>query len=205
MENCKSAAKIAAVILALILVITVVPTDRDAAVYNDTIRLHILANSDKTEDQALKLTVRDKLLAKYSDELKSAHSKDEAKAEIMALSGAIKNDVDSWIKEAGYSYESRIELLTEWYDRREYDGFALPEGYYTSLQIKLGEADGQNWWCVMYPPLCLDIATEDAPADDALLGYNNETATLITSGRYTVRFKLLEIASELFSGGKNRS
>lgn len=204
MEKCKSAVSVAAVILALVLVIAVVPTDRDAAVYNDTIRLHILANSDKTEDQTLKLAIRDKLIAKYSDVLKGAQSKDEAAREIGRLSGAIKKDVDAWINEAGYPYESRIELLTEWYDRREYDGFALPEGYYTSLQIMLGEANGQNWWCVMYPPLCLDIATEDAPADDALLGYNDVTATLITNGRYTVRFKLLEIASEIFSGGKKR-
>ena len=75
MEKCKSAVSVAAVILALVLVIAVVPTDRDAAVYNDTIRLHILANSDKTEDQTLKLSIRDKLITKYSDVLKDAQSK----------------------------------------------------------------------------------------------------------------------------------
>lgn len=185
-------------ILAVVLIVAAVPTEKEGAIYDDTVRLHILARSDSTEDQSLKLKVRDRLLEKYGEKLESAESTDEAEARISAMAEEIKRDVDGWIAEEGYDYESRVSLGTEWYERREYGDIALPEGYYTSLKIELGEGEGQNWWCVMYPPHCLDIATEGAPADDAIAGFTDEENALIGRGRYTVKFKLLELASEVF-------
>lgn len=185
-------------ILVIVLIVAAVPTEKEGAIYDDTVRLHILARSDSAEDQRLKLKVRDRLLEKYSKELEAAESSEEAEAKISALAEDIKEDVDGWIAEEGYDYESSVSLGTEWYGRREYGDIALPEGYYTSLKIELGGGDGQNWWCVMYPPHCLDIATEDAPSDDAAVGFTKEEAALIGRGRYTVKFKLLELASEVF-------
>ncbi len=198
MEKCTKFMGTVVLILTLVLLITVIPTDREGAIYDDTLRLHILARSDGDEDQALKLAVRDKLLAKYGALLSRAESREDATEAVRELESEIERDVDGWIAEAGYDYRSSVEIGTEWYERRSYDGFTLPEGYYTSLIVRLGEGDGRNWWCVMYPPLCLDIATEDAHADDALLDYTDEEITLITGKRYTVKFKLLEIISRTF-------
>ena len=187
------------ILLTTTLVVAIFPTEQDAAIYEDTLRLHILANSDNEEDQALKYGIRDKLLQKYGTRLGSSDNPEEAKENISALIPEIEADVDGWIEDAGYSYKSCVTLGVEWYDTREYDDFTLPKGYYTSLQVMLGEAEGKNWWCVMYPPLCLDIATEEAPRDDAVIGYTKEEYSLITDRGYNIKFKLLEIFSEAFS------
>ena len=188
-------------ILVLVLTLTtaVLPTDKDAAIYNDTLRLHILANSDCEVDQAIKYEIRDKILEKYGEALGEAESFEDAEERIGELIPKIESDVNAWLEEAGYDYTSEVTLGVEWYDTREYESFSLPKGYYTSLRVMLGEAKGQNWWCVMYPPLCLDVATEDAPSDDAVSGYSKEEYLLISDKRYNVKFKMLEVFSDAFS------
>ena len=185
--------------LVLTLTVAILPTDKDAAIYDDTLRLHILANSDSEVDQAVKYEIRDRILEKYGKTLKESESFEDAEARIEGIIPEIESDVDTWLKEAGYSYTSEVTLSVEWYDTREYDDFVLPKGYYTSLRVMLGDADGQNWWCVMYPPLCLDVATEDAPFDDAVSGYSKEEYILISEKRYNVKFKMLEVFSDAFS------
>ena len=186
-------------VLTVVLIIAALPTDKEASLYTDTVRLHILANSDRESDQELKIEIRDRLLGKYGEMLSLYSNPEEVRAAIPALLSDIKYDVDIWVAECGASYKSQVTMGTEWYERREYGELSIPEGYYTSLKIELGEADGQNWWCVMYPPLCLNIATEDICGDDAILGYSDEAGALISRGKYTVKFKLLELASEVFS------
>ena len=185
--------------LSVTLAIAILPTEKDAAIYSDTLRLHILASSDSESDQSVKYEIRDRILEKYSDKLGEAKSPDEAKESIGALTKSIKKDVDVWLAEYGCEYECDVSLGVEWYDTRRYEGFTLPKGYYTSLRVMLGAAQGQNWWCVMYPPLCLDIATEDAPCDDAVVGYTEEEYALITDEGYLVKFKILEVFSDAFS------
>lgn len=204
MERCKSIMGAVIAILFSVLVMTAIPTEKEGAIYEDTLRLHILANSNSKADQELKLAVRDRLLEKYGSLLSYKESKSGAVEAVCELKEEIKEDVDTWIKEAGYGYTSEVLLGTEWYERREYEGFALPEGYYTSLRVMLGASEGENWWCVMYPPLCLDVACERADADDALLGYNGEETRLITAGKYTVKFKVLELVSEIFTSRAGR-
>ena len=198
MKKSKSAILSVIIILAATLLIAVMPTDKEAAIYDDTMRLHILANSDSREDQSLKLAIRDRVLEKYSTRLSCYENIEDAKEEMTALLPEIQGDVDLWISEMGYIYTSSIELGSEWYDTREYENFTLPKGYYTSLRILIGEGDGQNWWCVMFPPKCLDIATEEAPRDDGIIDYTKEETVLISSGGYSVKFKLLELISETF-------
>ena len=180
-------------------VIALLPTDSDAAIYDDTLRLHILANSDTEEDQRLKLIIRDKLLEKYGEELKATGGIDEAKNNAALLLDQMKEDIDVWIAEEGFSYTSTVTVTEEWYDTREYDSFTLPKGYYSSLRVLLGNAEGKNWWCVMYPPLCLSLATEQAPEDDAVIDYTKEELSLIKGGGYNVKFRLLEIVSDALS------
>ena len=185
--------------LVLTMAVAIIPTEKDAAIYDDTLRLHILANSDSEVDQAIKYEIRDRILEKYGEALGDAKSFEDAEARIGSIIPEIESDVDAWLKEAGYDYTSEVTLGVEWYDTREYEDLSLPRGYYTSLRVMLGEAEGQNWWCVMYPPLCLDVATEDAPFDDAVSGYSKEEYILISDKRYNVKFKMLEVFSDAFS------
>ena len=186
-------------VLALTLFIAAMPTDADADIYDDTVRLHIIANSDSDKDQKLKLDIRDKLLVKYSDELKGYKDKKDAQEAISSKLDSITQDVNKWLYEDGFSYSAKVTLGTEWYDTREYEDFTLPCGYYTSLRIMLGKAEGKNWWCVMYPPMCLDLATEPADKDDLIFNYTDEEMHLISSKKYNYKLKVLEIFSRAFS------
>ena len=185
--------------LLVTLTVGAMPTEAEGEIYEDTIRLHILANSDSELDQDLKLAIRDEVLKKYGQMLSAYNSVSEAKENISSLLTAIECDVESWIKDMGYEYGAKATLSEEWYDRREYDGFTLPAGYYSSLRIIIGEGDGKNWWCVMYPPLCMDIATEQAPSDDGFIDYTKEELALIKNGEYQIKFKILEELSRAFA------
>ena len=187
------------ILLIATLMLSCFPTDAEAEIYGDTVRLHILANSDSGEDQSLKLAVRDRLLAQYGEILKDSASIIEAKSLAEELIPAIERDAKEWITELGYSYNVLATLTTEWYETREYEDFTLPCGYYTSLRLIIGNGDGKNWWCVMYPPLCMEIATEKAPSDDGLIDYTKEEILLIKKGGYNVKFKILEDLSRVFS------
>ena len=178
-------------ILLSVLVIAAVPTESDAAIYESTVRLHILAPSDSSEDQALKLAVRDEILKRYSYALEASDAAD-AEEKIRAALPDIRALAADIAADAGYT--ATAEIVREWYDTRTYGDTTLPCGTYTSLRITLGTGEGQNWWCVMYPPLCLDIATEDARADS--------TADIVSPSGYRVRFKLLEVAAILLEKEK---
>ena len=175
------------------------PTDAEANIYEDTIRLHILANSDSPEDQELKIRVRDGLLLKYGERLRLAGSFEGAESLVRELIPEIEKYAESLVGELGKGYPVKAVISKEWYETRDYDGFSLPCGYYTSLRILIGEGRGQNWWCVMYPPLCTELATEDAPGDDGLIDYTKEELILISDGKYKVKFKILEDLSRVFA------
>ena len=187
------------IILCATMIISVIPTDAEGAIYEDTVRLHILANSDSEEDQALKLKIRDDVLGNFSSSLSHIESTEEAKREINALLPEIEAFAESKVREYGYNYDVKATLTREWYDTREYEDFTLPKGYYTSLRIIIGNGGGQNWWCVMFPPLCLDMATESAPSDDGIKKYSDSEITLISGNGYRAKFKILELVSSIFS------
>lgn len=179
------------------LMIAIIPTEAEAAIYEDTIRLHILAPSDSKEDQALKLEIRDMILEKYSASLEDSADILSAKADISALLPSIEADCRAKICELQKEFTVKAELCEEWYNTREYKNFTLPQGYYTSLKITLGQGEGANWWCVMYPPMCLELATGYENE------YTNEEYRLISPSGYRIKFKLLELASELARGGRD--
>jgi len=179
------------ILLATVL-IAVLPTEADSAIYEDTVRLHILASSDTREDQELKLYLRDKLLDKYSDMLKGSLSSEEAAGLLRAHLTEIEKSCNDWIKELGSSSRAEVTLTEEWYNTREYSDFTLPSGNYLSLKVVIDEGNGQNWWCVMYPPLCLDVATETKNL------YTEEEKELISDTGYSIKFKLLELTSSFF-------
>lgn len=176
-------------ILIATLFIAAMPTEAEGAIYEDTVRLHILANSDSDEDQELKLKLRDAILLEYGRELSGFSDAEEAEAMLSFKLSEIEEFAENKIKDFGYNYSVRATLCEEWYDTRDYESFSLPKGYYTSLRILIGEAEGKNWWCVMFPPLCLDSSIANG-------GYSAEESSLITN-KYAVKFKILELISEL--------
>ena len=198
MENKNGTLLAVLALLLSTLVIALMPTEAEAEIYEDTLRLHILANSDSEEDQELKLKVRDRLLTEYGEMLKG-ESIGEAVGIINGKLSEIEEDVEEWIREYGYSYDASVTLSREWYDTREYEDFTLPKGEYTSLRVIIGEGEGKNWWCVMFPPLCLDIASESAPADDGISSYTDEEIRLISGKKYNIKFKILELISDTFA------
>ncbi len=185
----------AAVLLLAALLMAALPTEAEGQIYEDTVRLHILAHSDGEEDQAVKICIRDRLLSAYGNAL-SGYENAEAAAEAMeALLPDIERDVTEWLAEEGYDYGATVTISTETYERRTYKDAVYPAGEYLSLRVLLGDGAGKNWWCVMYPPLCLDMALGET------LPYSAEEKALI-GGKYKIKLKVLEIAARIHAGAR---
>lgn len=157
-------------------------------------RLHILANSDSEDDQNLKLKVRDKILEVSEDIYNDCKSVDDAV-------GAAKNNIDKLESTAqkvvidnGYAYPVKVYTDKEYFDTREYKNFTLPAGEYDSLKIEIGKAEGHNWWCVMFPSVCISGCVDDF--DESL---SNDEIKMITDGKYKYKFKVVEVYEKIKS------
>ena len=177
------------------LLLAALPVRGEEEIYSDVIRLHIIAASDTEEDQALKLSVRDAVLGVYGSALTSYPDRDSAAEAARELLPGIRSLAEQTLREAGCDKPVSVTLTEEEYPTRDYETFSLPAGRYLSLRVLIGEAEGHNWWCVLYPPLCLDTATEGEQLSDAEWGLLTENG----GGHYQVRFKLLEWLKMLFS------
>lgn len=183
--------------LLLLLALTVLPVHGEAAVYDSVIRLHVLANSDSPKDQALKLQVRDAVLRVTEPLLAHARDRDEAADILAAHLDDIRAAAEQTLISAGADDRVRVTLTKEEYPTRRYENLAFPAGPYLSLRVLLGDAAGQNWWCVLFPPLCLSAATDKKEQEAALLsaGLTEEQYRIVTDTdkpRYRLRFKILE-------------
>lgn len=160
------------------------------AISGNLVRLHVLAASDEPAEQALKLRVRDAVLD-YLRPVLAEVSDAEAACEL--LSGDL-GGIARAAEEAAEGRQVRVSLGRESYPTRVYEGFTLPAGRYTSLRIVLGEGAGHNWWCVVFPPLCLDAAGGE-PMQSAMSG---ESLALVTKPEvYALRFRAVELWGEL--------
>jgi len=191
-----------ACIALIILLLGLLPVHGEAEVYNSVLRLHVLANSDSDEDQALKLKVRDSLLAKGEELFRNCNSREEAISAAKNNLQILEEAAAATIRAEGYDYPVRIELCEEEYPTRSYEALCFPAGKYTSLKVLIGDAEGQNWWCVLFPPLCLSAATAKNDAEEAFIavGLTDEQYKIITeseSSEYKVRFKILEAFESL--------
>lgn len=155
------------------------------------VRLHVIAASDDATEQAIKLDVRDAVLSYLEPRLDSAADIAGAKALIEANLGGIAAAAES----AAQGREVNVTLGEEYYPTREYDTFSLPAGRYQSLRVTLGEGAGHNWWCVVFPPLCLTAAESEAAFEEL----DGETRAIISSdgGGVQFKFRLLELWGEL--------
>ena len=161
------------------------------------VRLHVLANSDSAEDQALKLQVRDRILARTTAILEEAADRQEAEGRLRGDLLELERIAAEEIAAAGYGYTVTAELRDTAFPTKEYDGFTLPAGEYLALRIVIGEGRGQNWWCVAFPPLCTTAAA-DVPAAALAAGLSGEEVSLITEQEgYILKFKTVEFWEEL--------
>ena len=161
------------------------------------VRLHVLANSDSEEDQALKLRVRDRVLERATELLEQSADRQEAEALLRGNLLELENLAAEEIAAAGYDYPVTAELTDTTFPTREYDGFTLPAGEYLALRIVIGEGAGQNWWCVVFPPLCT-TASADVPASALAAGLTQEDVNLITEEPgYVLKFKTVELWERL--------
>ena len=157
------------------------------------VRLHVLANSDSEEDQALKLQVRDAVLDRAEDLLAQPSSRAEAEGKRRGQLLEFERLAEAVVREAGYDYEVTAELTDTEFPTREYEDFTLPAGEYLALRILIGDAAGRNWWCVVFPPLCT-AASADVPASALAAGFTEDEVRLITEEDrgYVLKFKAVE-------------
>lgn len=166
------------------------------ALSDNVIRLHVIGASNSEEDQAVKLQVRDAVLAQAQPWLEGVESTAEA-AEI--LNAHLPELAQAGAEAAGVSTTASLEE-NAWFPTREYTDFSLPAGQYTALKITVGEGKGRNWWCVVFPPLCMDSVTEAAERWPGSV--SEQQVSLITGAdeSYVVKFKALELWNELTAG-----
>ena len=164
---------------------------QQAALAEKVIRLHVVANSDDQADQAQKLQVRDRILADTRDLLTGQESAQEAAEILRENLWPLSRGASQAVAQAGYSYSVRVSLEDAWFPTRQYEGGALPAGTYQALRVVIGEGDGKNWWCVVFPSLCLPAVSETALQAS---GFSTQDCALITedSPAYTFQFKTLE-------------
>lgn len=183
-------------LLVLVLVLTsgVVAIHTQSELAEKVVRLHVLANSDSEADQALKLKVRDAVLAQATEALQGVKNQDEAQKRLTRLLPELEAVAEAVVEENGYTYDVQTELAKTVFPTKEYDGFALPAGEYPALRVLIGEAAGQNWWCVVFPPLCTTAAS-DVPAAALGAGLTEDEVALITEADegYVLKFKAVEL------------
>ena len=155
---------------------------------DDVLRLHIRANSDSEFDQELKLKVRDRILNDTGDMFYSVMTYEEAVEKTNEALPKIIESAKDEIKNQGYDYEVKANLDYSYFGTRHYDGYTLPAGNYMALNLEIGEGKGQNWWCVMFPSICLSSATR---LDDKL--DKDEIEVITDYSGYKVQFKLVEL------------
>ncbi len=193
--------------LAAFVIASIIPGNADLRLYDDVLRLHVIAQSDSEADQELKLKVRDRVLETVSAKVDSCTDIKEACAAVSGAREEIQSAAEECVTENGFDYPVKVELVRESYPRRDYGGAVMPAGEYNSLKVIIGDGEGHNWWCVLFPSICTRFA-EDAGEDEYIAaGFTPEEYRIITgeSGGWKIKFRLLEILSDLFGGGQSES
>lgn len=163
------------------------------------VRLHVIANSDAEEDQALKLQVRDAVLARTEAILRASADREEAESWLAAALPELERLAEETVAASGFDYGVTAELAETSFPTKDYDGFSLPAGRYLALRLVIGQGTGQNWWCVVFPPLCTAAASE-VPETALAAGLTEDQVSLMTGedDGYVLKFKVVEWWEELW-------
>ena len=195
--------KISIIIVLLTIFIIVSAFSYASAVSNNisdsVFRLHVIANSDSTKDQTLKFIVRDNLINYMNSLTKDITSKEAAIQIAKDHEQDFYRIAKQTISEQGYDYDVKVEIGNSYFPTKNYGDISLPAGYYDALKVEIGSASGQNWWCVMFPPLCfVDMSTGLVPDESKNAireNLPNEEYALISdtsNNNINFKFKLLE-------------
>lgn len=182
-------------IIAIVLSVTSFAETCDE-IRTDVLRLHVIANSDSYEDQQLKLKVRDAVLEAGENIFDGSVTRENAQEKIEKEKESLEKVAKKVVEENGFDYDVEITVTEEYFTTRTYENVTLPAGDYMAVRVLIGESAGKNWWCVMFPPLCLPAAETDID-----LFFNDRQVKLVErSPKYEPRFKIVEIFESL----KNR-
>ena len=181
---------------------TYAPVHGEEKIYDSVVRLHVIANSDSAEDQALKLKVRDAVLEESEEILSGVTDRDHALEMLGSSLDRLNECASNTVRANGFDYNCSVSLSQEKYPRKSYESVCFPSGEYTSLQVKIGESAGKNWWCVLFPNLCL---APSASAQEMFteVGLTPDQYKIITESdgtKYKIRFKFLELIEETLEG-----
>lgn len=190
--------KSACIAFVLTVIYSVIPFEAQCSeLSEDVFRLHILANSDSEADQSLKLKVRDEVLEYTEDLFNSAKTKEEAESVISDNLQSISNVAYQTVLDNGYDYNVTAEITNMYFNTRYYEGYTLPSGKYDALRITIGEGEGHNWWCVMYPSICISSAEDkESKAKEAL---DEDEYDIVCNEQYQYKFKVVEMFEKFCS------
>ena len=179
------------------IIISMIPFNAQCKnISGEVFRLHILANSDSESDQALKLKVRDKVL-EYTESIYSkANSKDEAERLTANNLQSIANTAKNEIAKNGYNYPVKAEIKHMYFNTRYYDKVTMPSGFYNALRITIGKGEGHNWWCVMYPSMCVGSSTDYNSLKE---NTGDDEYNIMTGNDYEFKFKAVEYFEKICS------
>ena len=180
----------------LLILLTLLPFENECRVISDNVlRVHILANSDSFSDQQLKLKVRDAILSESEKLFSDVTSKVEAKQIVRENLDVFENIAQNVITTNGYDYQVSATVTNLCFNTREYGDVTMPAGFYDALQIRIGNAQGKNWWCVMYPSLCVPSASDCNSMDKK---FTDNQYNIVSSGvKYDFRFRVVELFSSI--------
>ena len=190
----KEIIKWTALLLFFVVLVTIMDVMSDRQKLRDSlIRLHVVGASDEEADQAVKLKVRDAVTVWLQQEMSGIHQAEQARTYLREHLAQIEEIANRTLSDAGFSDKARVSFLEETFPVREYDTFTLPSGVYHSLRIRIGEAEGKNWWCVVFPSLCMGSTVAEMENTAVSAGFDKTlTETLTGEKQYELRFFLLD-------------
>lgn len=162
---------------------------------SDVLRLHVIANSDSSVDQNLKLRLRDYILQEGKDVFDGSVNVNNAVAKLEPRIGELEESANEFVKNSGFDYNVKITLSNEYFTTRTYETVTLPAGKYLALRVVIGSGEGHNWWCVMFPPMCVPAADKKDEIENV---FSEKEIKLVESKpKYEPRFKVIEIYEEI--------
>ncbi len=186
--------KIFSALVLLSTVLYLICFSADGSVYNDVVRMHVIANSDSEADQKIKMEVRDMVMQKYGQELSVYTSRADALTAMQAMLSEIENEVNTYLS-VRTNYSCKVTVEDNYFPTKSYGEYSLPQGRYTALCIRLGRAEGENFWCVLFPPLCIGACSAEGEELFTACGLSKEDYELMKGEKtlYKLKFRLLEL------------
>lgn len=162
---------------------------------SDVLRLHVIANSDTSVDQNLKLRLRDYILQEGKDIFNGSVNVENAVKKMEPVLPELEKSAKAFVNRAGFDYDVKISLSNEYFTTRTYETVTLPAGKYLALRVVIGSGEGHNWWCVMFPPMCVPAADKKDEIENV---FSEKEIKLVESKpKYEPRFKVVEIYEQL--------